>query len=94
MNAVPTKTEIIDLFFRSLWTGINAFLGSLFASGLGIVNISAIDAAKVAAIGAVLTVIKAYASNKLGTGTATTRESAPAGLPQPVASNAATPAGT
>lgn len=86
----PTKTELIDLFWRSWWTAINSYAGSLLASGLGIVDISALDAAKVAAIGAVLTVVKSYASNKLGTGTATTRETPVVG-PPPAASTYATP---
>lgn len=92
MSAAPTKTEIIDLFWRSVWTLVNTFLGALVAAGTGIVDVSALDAAKVAALGAVLTLVKAYASNKLGTGTATEKASAPPGLPQPVASNNATPA--
>ena len=91
MSAVPTKTELIDLFWRSLWTFIGAFGG-----GTVVINIAdwEIDAVKLAAIsggGAVFTLIKAYGSNKLGTGTATSKETATVGL-QPVASNSATPA--
>ncbi len=88
----PTKTEIIDLFWRSLWTFVNTFVGSLLAAGTGWVHIDPQQAAMIAAVGAVLTLVKSYASNKLGTGTATERPSAPAGLPQPVASDNATPA--
>ena len=88
----PTKTEIIDLFWRSMWTFVNTFLGALLAAGTGWVHIDPAQGALISGIGAVLTLIKSYASNKLGTGTATTRESAPAGLPQPVASTNATPA--
>jgi hypothetical protein len=88
----PTKTELIDLFWRSLWTFIATFIGGLTAAGTGLVDASARDLALIAATGAVLTLVKVFASNKLGTGTATDKASAPAGLPQPVASNNATPA--
>lgn len=91
MGAVPTKTELIDLFYRALWTGAQAFIGGMLAAGSGVVDITAIDAGKIAAIGAVLSLIKTYASNKLGTGTATSKDEPTVGL-QPVASNAATPA--
>ncbi len=90
-NVIPTKTEIVDLFWRGLWTAVSAFIGGLVAAGAGVVDISAIDAGKIAAIGAVLTLVKAYSSNKLGTGTATSRDSAAIGL-APVASLSATPA--
>lgn len=90
-SAIPTKTELIDLLYRSLWTGIQAFIGGLLAAGSGIVDISAVDAGKVAAIGAVLSLIKVYASNKLGTGTATERPTAAIGL-SPVASAVPAPA--
>jgi hypothetical protein len=91
MNAVPTKTELIDLFWRSIWTFVGAFGG-----GTVVINIADwdIDATKLAAIsggGAVFTLLKAYASNKLGTGTATSKTEASVGL-NPVASNSATPA--
>ncbi len=88
----PTKTELIDLFWRSLWTFVNTFIGALLAAGTGWVHIDPSQAALVGGVGSVLTLVKSYASNKLGTGTATTKESAPAGLPQPVASSFATPA--
>jgi len=91
---IPTRTELVDLFFRAFWTGTNAYIGGLLAAGTGWVDVSSLDAAKIAAIGAVLTVIKAYTSNKLGTGTATEKVSAPTGMLQPVASNFATPLGT
>lgn len=93
-NAIPTTTELIDLFWRALWTALQAFSGGLVAIGTGAVDITAIEAGKIAAIAAVAALIKTYASNKLGTGTATERGAAPAGLPQPVASDNATPAGT
>jgi hypothetical protein len=88
---IPTKTELIDLLFRALWTGLQAFIGGLLAAGTGIVDISAIDSAQVAAIGAVLSLVKTYASNKLGTGTATERDKPVIG-PAPVASLNAVPA--
>ena len=91
MNSViPTKTEIVDLLWRAFWTGSQAFIGGLLAAGSGVVNISALDAGKIAAIGAVLSLIKTFASNKVGTGTSGSQP-APAGLPQPVASNYAIP---
>ena len=85
-----SKTELVDMAWRTFWTAINAFIGGVLAAGSGVVDISALDAGKVAAIGATLTLIKAFASNRLGTGTAGT-VSPPSGLPQPVASNIATP---
>lgn len=92
MGVIPTKTEVIDLFWRAAWTGVNAFIGGLLAASTGIVDINALEAGKVAAIGALLTLVKAYASNKLGTGTGTSRETPAVGL-QPVASLQAVPSG-
>lgn len=91
MSVVPTKTELIDLFYRALWTGGQAFIGGMLAAGSGVVDITGLEAGKVAAIAAVLSLIKTYLSNKLGTGTATERTEPAVGL-QPVASNSATPA--
>lgn len=88
---VPTKTELIDLFYRALWTGAQAFIGGMLAAGSGVVDITGIEAGKIAATAAVLSLIKTYLSNKLGTGTATSKTEATIGL-QPVASNSATPA--
>lgn len=82
----PTKTELIDLAWRCLWTFIQTFLAVLLTmpmlsdvdlgdevvvdiSGLGL----AATAAFIAAVAAVGSVVKTYASNKLGTGTATQR---------------------
>jgi hypothetical protein len=75
-----------------MWTAIQAFTGGLLAAGTGIVDISALEVGYIAAFGAVISLLKTYSSNKLGTGTATARESAMSGLAQPVASLNATPA--
>src|SRR5262245_51804616 len=91
MGVAPTKTELIDLFCRSFWTFLSSFLGVLTAAGSGIVDVSARNVAIISAFGAVATLVKAYASNKLGTGTATTKEEPSIGL-KPVASESATPA--
>ena len=92
-SVIPTKTEIIDLFWRSVWTFLAAFIGILVGAGLGIANINALQSAELAGVGAVLTLVKVFASNKLlGTGTASEKPSAVLGLAQPVASNNATPA--
>lgn len=86
----PTKTELIDLGWRALWTFISTFLSGLTMAGTGIIDISARNVALLSAGGAVASLIKTYTSNKLGTGTATTRETPVVG-PAPVASVIATP---
>lgn len=95
MSAAPTKTELVDLFWRSIWTFIAAFTSGTAVNTLGDWNIDAVQLAAIAGGGAVVTLIKAYSSNKLlGTGTASDKSSAVLGLPQPVASNNATPVGS
>lgn len=92
----PTKTEIIDLFWRSVWTFLEVFLGilsvdyiaSIFDAGGG-VELGRLPL--YAAGGAVAAVVKTYASNKLGTGTATDKAAPTVGL-APVASEVAKPA--
>lgn len=92
MGVVPTKTEIVDLIWRALWTFLASATSGAAITTLTDINIETLDLLVLSGGGAVVTLVKAYASNKLGTGTASERTSAPAGLPQPVASNNATPA--
>lgn len=92
MSVVPTKTELIDLFWRSLWTFIASLGGAQIVNAYFHWDISNIQMALISGGGAVFTVLKVYASNKLGTGTATSKEAPVVGLP-PVASNVATPSG-
>lgn len=94
----PTKTELIDLFWRSVWTFIEVGGGIMTGDAIagmfrdGHTSVGLGQTVLAAGAGAVIALIKSYGSNKLGTGTATTRETPAAGLPAPVASNAATPA--
>lgn len=88
----PTKTELIDLFYRSAWTFIAAVIGLLTSNGAGITDLSIEQIVKAAGLTILTTVVKVFVSNKLGTGTATEAASAPSGFPQPAASNNATPA--
>jgi hypothetical protein len=91
MGVAPTKTELVDLFWRSAWTWVAAFIGLLSANGLDVVSLDLEQMAKVSALSVLTTVVKVFASNKLGTGTGTDRATPAVGL-QPVASNSATPA--
>ena len=88
---VPTKTELIDLFWRALWTFIAAVSGGAAVDSLSNINVETLDLIVISGGGAVVTMIKVYASNKIGTGTATSKPEASVGL-QPVASDSATPA--
>jgi hypothetical protein len=88
----PTKTELIDLFYRSMWTFIAAVIGLLVSNGAHVTSLDFQQIMQAAGLTVVTTVVKVFVSNKLGTGTATEKESAPSGFPQPAASNNATPA--
>ena len=92
MTVVPSKTEIVDLFWRSIWTFIASFIGLISANGLDIVILDYVQMAKIAGLTVLTTVIKTYVSNKNGTGTATELQRPILGT-QPVASNSATPVG-
>ena len=91
-NAAPTKTEIVDLFWRSLWTFIGAFTGGTVVTNLGGWDIDSLQLAAISGGGAVVTLLKAYASNKLGTGTAASKAPPAMGMAEPVASESAVPA--
>lgn len=91
MGLAPTKTEIIDLWWRSFWTWAASFIGLLSANGLDVVSLDLEQMAKVSALTVLTTVVKTYISNKNGSGTASERSVPVVGL-QPVASNSATPA--
>ena len=91
----PTRTELIDLFWRSFWTFAASLIGNITYDGISNLTATSLKALAIAAFYSMLvTVVKTYISNKGGTGTATERLSAPVGLLKPVASNNATPAGT
>lgn len=96
MGALPTKTEVIDIVYRSGWTYAAAFFGSFFDAVIqhGIDDLTLLllgTILRTAAFSALFTLAKAYISNKNGTGTATTRETPVVG-PPPVASTVALPA--
>lgn len=94
MNIAPTRTELVDLLWRSVWTFLQVALGIITVTALmGDAQLEVWRIAFYSGGGAVISIVKTFASNKLGTGTATSQSSAPAGLPQPVASVHATPAG-
>lgn len=60
----PTREELENLGWRCAWTFVEAFIGGLVVSSF--IDVSAAEAAAVAAGAAVLTVLKNYASVKLG----------------------------
>jgi hypothetical protein len=80
MGVAPTGAEVKDLFWRSVWTFLQAGIGTAtglpLASSLGVggLDLDALQtisvAAVVAGVAAVLSVVKTYSSNKLGTGAA------------------------
>lgn len=97
MGVAPSKTELIDLFWRSVWTFLEVVGGIITGDFImqAIDGGGGIQMARLplyAGAGAVIAGIKTFASNKAGTGTATSKPSAPAGFLQPVASDHATPA--
>lgn len=80
MGVAPTAAEAKDLLWRSVWTflqaGIGTAMGLPIASSLGVggLDLDALQtlttAAVVAGAAAVLSLLKTYSSNKLGTGAA------------------------
>lgn len=88
-SVAPTKAEIIDLFWRSTWTFIGAFTGGTVVTSIGGWDIDAVKLAAISGGGAVVTLLKSYASNKLGTGTAASKSPPAANLPEPVVSDLA-----
>jgi Tfp pilus assembly PilM family ATPase len=86
-----SKTELIDLFWRALWTFIAAATGGASVDSLFDIGIGNLDLILLSGGGAVVTMLKTFASNKLGTGTGTSKPEASVGL-QPVASDSARPA--
>lgn len=63
----PTKDQLIDLGYRAGWTATQAFSGGLL--GTAIFDLSVGEAAGVAALAAVLSTIKTFASQRLGKST-------------------------
>lgn len=62
---IPTKDELIELFFRSLWTAVKAFTGGLFVNGTGLIEVDSLALAGIAAGSAVVSVLHVYAAQKL-----------------------------
>ena len=65
--ARPTKAELIDLFWRSVWTFVQATTAAVTAAGIGWVDVSLRESAIIGGLGAVASVLKNFAAQKLGT---------------------------
>jgi hypothetical protein len=63
----PTKRELVDLWWRAVWTFVALFGASLAAAGLNWVELSAIQMAGLSGLGGVITVVTVYARQKAGT---------------------------
>ena len=66
-NVVPTKAELVEVFWRSLWTAIAGIGSAVTIPSLFSLNVSTLDALAIAAGGGAFTVILAYARMKQGT---------------------------
>lgn len=55
----------IDLLERMVWTFVQAFLAALTANGLNIVDLGGWEAAAIAGLGAVLSLLKSVAAHRL-----------------------------
>lgn len=64
-QAAPTKSELVDLFWRSLWTFVAAGLAGL--TGTALLDLTAWQAAGGAGLTALFTVVAVYARQKAGT---------------------------
>jgi hypothetical protein len=73
----PTLSELEDLLWRCVWTFVEAFLSAfvivtILSSETGDVNLTGLQTLALAAVigggSAVFSVVKTFASNKLGTG--------------------------
>lgn len=64
----PTRSELEALVWRSFWTAIQTGTAVVVAAGLDWIDINVWQLAGTAAVGGVLSVVKNYASQKLGTG--------------------------
>ena len=62
----PTKAEIVDLFWRALWTAVQSGSAVLLGAGVGLIDADLGAAAGVAALGGALSVIKSFAGQQLG----------------------------
>lgn len=65
MNTIPTRAELVDLAFRSLWTFVSAAGAGL--AGTGLFDLTLWQAAGTAGLTAVLNVVTIYARQKAGT---------------------------
>ena len=64
----PTKVELENLAWRSVWTFIQSFTGGLLVASF--IEVEVVTVAAIAGAGAVLSVVKNFASTKLGKQTA------------------------
>lgn len=58
---MPTKTELLDILERSVWTFLQTFLGIFVVTDL-----ATAEQAAVAGVAAVLAVIKGFVATKVG----------------------------
>ena len=65
----PTTGQLEDLFWRALWTFLQAFIGVLLGAQFFDWSVDTLEVAGAAGIGAVLSVMKTFASQRLGRGT-------------------------
>lgn len=66
-NVVPTRAELVEVFWRALWTAIAGVGSAVTVPSLLNLNVSTLDAILLAAGGGAFTVIFAYARMKQGT---------------------------
>ena len=66
-SVVPTRGELVDLFFRSLWTFVAGALGAPVATALFDLPISTLQGMAMAGTMGVCSVVLVYARQKLGT---------------------------
>lgn len=64
----PTRAGLEALFWRSLWTAVQTGTAVVVAAGLGWIDADVWQMAGMAAGGGVVSVVKNYVSQKLGTG--------------------------
>lgn len=63
-SLAPTRKELIDLFWRVLWTFVSVFLGGL--SGMQALDIGVAEIAALAGLSAAANVLLVFARQKLG----------------------------
>lgn len=61
----PSRAEVVDLFWRSLWTFVSTALGATVVSSP--LDLNALEVAVLAGAGAAVNVIAVFARQQLGT---------------------------